>query len=324
MRTSSRRVFFKQISYGGAAVALSPALFTYCHGVNSKIENSFIDIDGILPVAFINDAANLILKKGDISVTTIEALTADIHQKIPGNNSRIAASMSFPEKSVLEFLGQIKKDWNTRNSKMDLEEKYSLSLGWIIYSNIQDCAGELYNKLIGKGYHYDEIRICQDTFILRQISNVPRDDNATCSQTELSELFQIMLPRTITRMHTFIPDKDNGAKWVIYMTNWRRANKDLMNKYAGAYINPDKDNIKKFVYQPGFYYESDKIIQLARNIRIGAQVSSEEISSTLISDPGNSLYAKSLVKGIQKAELVDQFFTGEMSFSDFSHQISAI
>ena len=56
----------------------------------------------------------------------------------------------------------------------------------------------------------------------------------------------------------------------------------------------------------------------------GVHVSAEEISSTLKSDSGNSLYAKSLVKGIKKAELIDQYFTGDLSFSDLSHQLAAI
>ena len=322
MKIWNRRDFFKQISYGSAAFALSPSILSGCQTGIIPENNNFIDLDGILPVAFINDAAGLILRNGNVSETTIEALSADINLNIPGNMSRIASSMCFPAEKILELLGHVKQEWIGRTPEMNLEHKYSLFLGWIIYSGFQADTGELYHNLINKGYHYDDIRICHDVFIFRQISNISTETGPLSSQQELAELFQIMLPRMVTRLHTFKPDTEDGKKWILDMTGWRKANKELMNKYAGAYVNPNKENIERFIHQPGFYAEGDKVIQQARKLMNGVHVSAEEISSTLKSDSENSLYAKSLVKGIKKAELIDQYFTGDLSFSDLSHQIA--
>ena len=324
MKIWNRRDFFRQISYGSAAVALSPSVFTSCQTGYPTDENNWIDLDGILPLAFINDAACLALKNNNISKTTVEALTADIHQNIPGNMSRIAAGISLPAEKIFKLLSQIKKEWMDRTPEMKLEHKYSLLLGWILYSDFQADTGELYHKLIGKGYHYDDIRICHDSYIFRQISNISPGNEPVCSEEELAELFQLMFPRMVTRLHTFMPDTEDGKKWILDMTEWRKANKDLMNKYARAYVHPEKDNIEKFVHQPGLYADDDKIIQITRILQNGAQVSPEEISSTLKSDSGNSLYAKCLVKGIKKAELTDLYFTGNLSHNDFTHQMTAM
>jgi len=324
MEIWNRRDFFRQMSYGSAAIALSPAILSACQTGNSAGISNCIDLDGILPVAFINDAAGLILKSNKISGPTVEALTADINLNIPGNMSRISASMPFTDKKIFELLEKIKQYWKDRTPEMKLEHKYSLLLGRILYSDFEANTGELYHQLIGKGYHYDDIRICHDAYILRQISNYSTRTDPRCTVEELSELFQLMLPRMITRLHTFMPDTEDGMKWILDMGQWRKANKDLMRKYAGACLHPEEDHIEKFVNQSGFYSEADKIIQLSRNLINGVQVSPEEISSTLKSDSGNSLYAKCLVKGIKKAELTDLYFTGNLSHGDFTYQMTAM
>ena len=248
----------------------------------------------------------LILMNRNISETTREALTADINLNISGNMSRIAAGLCLPEVKILDLLAKLKREWSDRDSDMKLEHKYSLFLGWIIYSGFRTVTGDLYHKLINKGYHYDDIRICHDAFMFRQISNISSLTDPFCSEQELAELFEIMLPRMITRLHTFMPDSDDGKQWVLDITKWRKTNKKLMSKYAGAYVNPSEENIQRLIYQPGFYAGDQQIIQIVRKLQNEVHVSAEEISSTLKSDSGNSLYAKSLVKGLKKAELIDE------------------
>ena len=320
----NRRDFLRQISYGSTAILISPSILSACQTGTVPGEKNSIDLDGIIPITFINDAAGLILMNGNISETTREALTADINLNISGNMSRIAAGLCLPEVKILDLLAKLKREWSDRDSDMKLEHKYSLFLGWIIYSGFRTVTGDLYHKLINKGYHYDDIRIFHDAFMFRQISNISSTTDPLCSVQELAELFQIMLPRMITRLHTFMPDSDDGKQWVLDITEWRKANKKLMSKYAAAYVNPSTENIERFILQPGFYAVDDQIIQIARKLHNGVHVSAEEISSTLKSDSGNSLYAKSLVRGLKKAELTDQYFTDKLSHSDFSNQIASI
>lgn len=324
MKIWNRRGFFRQMSYGSAAIVLSPAILSACQTGNPPDDNNYIDLEGILPVAFINDAAGLILTHNKISGATVDALTADINLDIPGNMSRIAEGLPFSDETIYELLRQIKHDWEERTPEMKLEHKYSLLLGRTIYSCFQNHLYKLYRELIAKGYHYDDIRICHDTYIMRQISNGSSGIDPLCSQEELAQLFQILLPRMITRLHTFNPDTEDPMKWILDMTEWRKANRDLMNKYAEAYVDPDMNLIEKFIHQPGLYAEADKIIQLTRKIQNGIHLPAEEISFTLKSDSGNSLYAKSLVKGIKIAEFTDQYFSGSLSHSDFINQIAVL
>jgi hypothetical protein len=232
--------------------------------------------------------------------------------------------MNLPDDKIFELLEQLKFGRYDRESDMEYGDRYSLLLGWIVFSGFLEETGKLYRRLIDKGHHYDDIRICHDAFIFREISD-NHDVGSSTSREEMSELLNIMLPRMVTRLHTLIPDSHDGMKWVVDMTKWRISNKALMDKYAAEMVSPNQDHVGKFITQPGFYEGHDKIIRLARDLQNGKNVSSSQISSAIESDPGNSIYASSLVKGIRKAILTDQYFShGEGEFSDFTRQLSRV
>ena len=321
MKNRTRREFFKQLTYSGVAAAFLPAILSSCRDPFLSSDKNCVDLDGILPITFIGDCADLILQLSSISEKGRTALRADINLNIPGNMSRLAPALLFQDETILELLNHTKHEWDSGTGDSTTEQKYALYMGWIIYSDFREATGKLYHRLIDNGYHYDDIRVCHDAFIIRQLSDNTGIDPGITPDI-LEEFLNLMLPRMITRLHTFKPDATDGKKWVNDMTGWRKANKDLIRKYAEEIIHPNQDYIDKFILKPGFYEPLDDIIQLARKIRKGVNVPENDILNTLKSDSGNSIYAKSLVNGIEKAKLTDLFTTGELGFSEFSHQIA--
>ena len=57
MKNWNRRDFFKQLTYGGAAIAFIPTTLVSCQQDLSAGDKNCIDLDGILPLSFINDCA---------------------------------------------------------------------------------------------------------------------------------------------------------------------------------------------------------------------------------------------------------------------------
>lgn len=57
-------------------------------------------------------------------------------------------------------------------------------------------------------------------------------------QVNITDL-EILLPRTITRWHTLIPDEQAGDEWVVAITKWRKKNLEYLEKLADTYNNKE-------------------------------------------------------------------------------------
>jgi hypothetical protein len=73
--------------------------------------------------------------------------------------------------------------------------------------------------------------------------------------------------------------------------------------------------VKKYnVYKP-----EDKLIKLVR--ANGSGLNAESINKLFLSDPGNSIYAKSLVKSYKNVIAADQFFQGKTDLADLRQNL---
>ena len=316
MKTLNRRVFFKNLTYGSILITFFPSLISACKQGLLKDNLNCIDFDGILPVTFINDCSLLLLESKILPEDLQKSLTANINLNLPGNLSRIAAAMYFSDEQILHMLKDLVQKWKERTPELKLEHKLSLYLGWFIYSSIQDGLGDLYHKLIDKGFHYNDIRICHDSYLMRQFVEKMPDENIPDPE-EILDLTNIMLPRMITRLHTLKPDPDDGTEWVNRMATWRRENYQVMTKFASAMVKPDQEQIDLFIVKPGFYNPEDPLISIVRNLQRGESLEKDRILSVVENSPGKSLYAKSLALGFKRVVLTGNYFTGELSFDEF-------
>ena len=87
-----------------------------------------------------------------------------------------------------------------------------------------------------------EMSIYQDTYLLKTLAGTKA---AQVAYEDLNQLLKVMLPRAITRVHTLIPDSQNGPEWVVRMGQWRKENNDLMEQYARIYTQPDPAKVKE-------------------------------------------------------------------------------
>ncbi len=305
-----RRIFFRQMGYGTAGLMVLPNLISSCTlNCNGNQENS-TGIEGIMPIAAIIDCSKILMASQALNGEFTNLITGDINRQIPGNLSRIGSCIPFEDDLMLNYFEHLKKAWDPA-SDVD-QKKASLLLGWLIFHPLQKAMSEVYGKLIDQGYHYDAITTYYDTFLFKQISG--QQGTVQLSESSAQNLFNTLATRMITRVHTMKPDYQDGPGWVVRMSDWRISNKEKMNQYGSLFIEDDQEKFNHFIKRYNVYNPEDRLIQLVRNEK--SSLNSESVDKLILSDPGNSIYTKSLVRGYKNVVAAEQFFQGKFSLGE--------
>lgn len=299
----SRRTFIKQILKGGSTLMFGPSI------LGSAILN-ISDLNqlkpaGILPVAAVEDSFDLSFTLKGLGNLTKIALAGDINLKIPGNKGRLAPSLEIGNKSLVAVLEKIKQAYQA--DKVPNFDKLSLILGVLCNNTLSQQLMPIYQE---NEDNLEELVIYQDTYLLRAIAG----KNADWVQREyLEKMLKELLPRTITRVHTLIPDSDKSMEWIVKMGKWRKENFQLMEKYARIYTQPNPKKEEEYIHELNFYNPSDLMIKNCRKIQKGENVSEREIKGG-IEDAlkEGSLYARVLASGVTRIELVDSYLQGKV------------
>lgn len=297
--SENRRKFLIQLSLGGSALVLAPALL---RAASLQTTNAaFAHLRGLLPVALVEDCFDLAFVLPELSTLTKTALAGDIDLKIPGNKGRLAPSLTLKMEALPEVLKKIKEP--AEEAKSIQADKLSFLLGILTNNALLDQLLPIYQQ------HPNDLRemsIYQDTYLLKTLAG---DDATQVKYEDLNQLLKVLLPRAITRVHTLIPDTQNGPNWVVRMGKWRKENNDLMEQYARIYTQPESAKEKKYVRDVNLYDARDPIIQLARKTQNGERVDEEALNRCTDEARGGagSRYAQALATGIHRIRTVDQF-----------------
>jgi len=301
-----RRDFFNSLGLGSAGLMLGSTWLTSCSLGENNENGSAICIGGILPIAYSIDCSRLLLDSGGLDTPYASLLEGDINLRIPGNLSRLGSSVPFGDAPMSEYLAELKAEWNPGEPAAMM--KASLAMGWIMVQPLRKSMSQVYKKLISQGYHYDTINQYYDVFMLRQFSGAP--DASSSSANDVEHFFRALVPRMITRLHTLKPDYQDGPGWVVRMSEWRKENLDLAESYAEMYVQDDEVLNKHLIDRYNVYDPSDKLIRILRENNAGSA------KKTFLSDPGNSVYAKSLVKGYTNAQALTDYLAGNSGLED--------
>ena len=257
---------------------------------------------------------------GLVTKQTAQLIAADINYPLPANLSRMGLIVKADEAQVEDLLKKVTPDWkkvseqiagnlelqNDKNSdprkhQVIVEKKISLLLGWYMATGIREELHSIQAKAAESGSNLPtEMSIYHDMHVLKQIAG--KNERASVADVQL--LFHGIQPRMIGRTHTLTPDYDDGIEWTVRITDWRNDTKILMEKYAQAYVNPDKNKIEHYITKPNFYNPDDKLIQLARWVHDGKYI--KRIKNIDDIKGYHSLYTRSLAKGILALQKADQ------------------
>ena len=296
--SGTRRKFFTQLSLGGSALVMAPTLLRAAslHPTNA---NSFV-LRGLLPVALVEDCFDLAFVLPDLSNLTKMALAGDIDLKIPGNKGRLAPSLLLKMETLPDVLKKIKEP--AEEAKSIQADKLSFLLGILVNNALHDQLQPVYQQYPNDT---EELSIYQDTYLLRTLAGT---EAVRIKYEDLNQLLNVLLPRTVTRVHTLIPGED-GPDWVVRMGRWRKENQERMEQYARIYTQPDPAKEKKYVRDARLFAADDPIIQLARKTQNGERVEAKELNRSTETAMGGqgSRYCRAVATGIHRIRTVDKF-----------------
>lgn len=309
-----RRNFFKYLSYGSTGTLLAPTLLGGCSLSGDTQSDHALSFNGIMPIAGAIDCSRLLLASGVLREPYRQLIRGTINLPLPGNLSRLGSSIPFDDQVILECFENLSKDWNPEE---DFQlKKASLLFGWLMFRPMRKSMSEVYRKLVNQGYHYDTITYFYDAYILNQISEA---ETAEMDLNSLKELLNTLPARMITRVHTLKPDYLDGPGWVNEMTTWRVQNKEHLNQYAEWMVGKDDEMHERLIKRYNVYQKEDSLIQFVRNLQ--GTVDRESVEKLILSDPGNSIYARSLISGYQNVLNAQEYLDGNSGIGPLTQQL---
>jgi len=94
------------------------------------------------------------------------------------------------------------------------------------------------------------------------------------------------------------------------MSEWRKENVEAMQRVAGQYATDDQEMYNRFIKRYNVYREDDRLVELVRNMT--KPEDPESVRKLILSDPGSSLYTKSMVKGYENILAAQDYFGGSL------------
>ena len=141
------------------------------------------------------------------------------------------------------------------------------------------------------------------------------------SAEEVAALFQEIGPRTLIRFHTLKPDDDDAMGWLLRLRDWRRAHAERLQRYANAFARPDRQALRRYVEQPGFYDAEDPISRLARDLRSTDAPGSVDVQAARAGDNG-SLYGRALTRAVGDLLAASAYLAGDLDDRGLEQQLA--
>lgn len=300
---TNRRTFIKQGLAAGTGLALFPYFTSF---KNNKALPGRYHPDGLVPFAIMDDVSGCIQDHGSMDTLIKEALKINLYHEIPANFSRMG--LAFPPKPpvIKKYVQEITQNRVLIKKDEFHAKKLAFTLGWLITYAIDTTFARVCTPIAkDEPENYAEMQLYQDAYLINHLSdNKPKNSDVE----NLTSLFMAMFPRMIGRIHTLKPDVDDGNNWVLRMTEYRKENKQTLERLANIIDSPDEQKQIKYVFQLPLY-KPKEINPLKRGIKAG--------NSNRSLPKQDSLYGKAISKAYEYLLAFDGYFKGKNEFEVF-------
>ncbi len=305
----NRRRFIKQSALGSAGVVLGASMLGSKNMFAAAAANFKSGVGGLVPVAVIEDTNLLLLRTAKFKGDSEYALTSDLHTRpaAPGNKGRLASLLPVQDKKLMDLLKTIKQNKSLKNRV----EKIAIANGWICNNATYKHLSPVYGDNPSPETIMD-VQAYHDAQLLIELSGIQMTGDV--KEEYLAALFNEILPRASTRVHTFIPAED-GHDWVNRMTDWRVMNKNYRDELAKIMVHPEMSKKENYVNGPDFYNPSDAVIMYCRNLQNAKNVKIDKIEKAVDDASNKSLYARILGESFKNILAANEFLNGNMSGS---------
>lgn len=299
---------------------------------------------GLAGMAATADGLRLLRHSGaPVAPALRESLGADVNLPLAGNMALLGGMMPASVDQLCDLVGRLRTRWPERQGAQEeeggeeeafLPETLALAAGWVLHRAAHAKLKAVHDAAADP----DEARLYHDAALLRAWSgHAPgAAPEAEVPAEEVATLLRLVVPRTLIRFHTLVPDYDDGAGWVTRLAAWRDHHADWSQRLAAAYAQPDPAKLERYVAAPNFYDPADPIIEQAALLReaptveVGGaeegeegEVKEEARTVEVPSAPGGSLYAQALRQGLDGLMAISAYLEGEASKADLRERIAS-
>ena len=293
-----RRDFIINSILTGAGLTFLPSFGSL---TNFESAAKTLDFSGIVPASIIYDVARIANSSKSIQEEVVKSLQATIHQDRNANYCLIASAIPVNNEAILKFSKALKGN----NLKDDFYyKKLAFTTGWIIMKCKNDVYSTIYNSLTDNN-SIQEMNLYQSAHLIKMIMLDNDYDNS-----DLEELLNVFLPRTLGRMHTLKPDIDDGKNWLQRMANYRDINKSNLSLLSRTITEPNQQKVQQYINSSNFY-NHDELSELKKS------VANDEIFDY----KAKSLYAKIISSSIQNLHSLSGFFSGSITEENFKSKL---
>ncbi len=310
----NRRSFIKQSSIGGTGLLFGSSLLSSASDLFSRVSQARV-IGGLVPVSVIEDTGLLLIRSGNFSGDVEYAIASDLHTKPapPGNKGRLASVLPANDSRLISLFTKIRDNKELPNRTA----KIAIAFGWICHNAVAKSLQNLYNLNVSEE-ETKEMQTYLDAQLIKEISflNIAPE----LKEEHIASLFNEILPRAITRIHTLTPAAD-GPEWVNRMSEWRINNKIYFGDLARIIINPDSFKKEKYIDKPNFYSSTDSIISCCRSLQSASNVKPEKIKTAAAEAATGSLYAKALGESYNNILAANQYLNGNLNERELENKL---
>ncbi len=267
---------------------------------------------------FLGEDLVRLLQLVDMPQDSRDALTINLDYFQLGKAWQIAT------KELMEVMTGIREIWQDESQKDKAQTQFALCCGQI--------AHRTFTKTLGHQNENDlpEAAIYQDVYLLKMLQNADphkRNLDPGAAITEISienvqEIFHLVQQRNLIRMHTIRPEFSDIDTWLVeFISYYEQMQKDNLT-YAAVYCKPDAVKLKSFVYEPGFYRESDRPVQATRNLQLSRMGNIHQQAKGLLDAKPESIYGKALQAGLLQIMACSNYVMESISKKELTRVIS--
>ncbi len=306
----------------GALLASSMMLpnFGYTQKQNGKEDLPLMAHNYLTPFLLMDCVSRLGQGSGFIQASLKHCISPDIRFIVPGNTFRLGGLAPFSRQEIMASLEDFKATWSSGAQDQAKSQQLALLAGSL-------CHGAMLDELKRADHFQDkspsgnlEHRIYQDGKVIREYLTTGKEMGPE-AEKELHGLFREIIPRTLIRFHTVMPDDEDAPGWVRNTAKWRNQTDLYFGELATAIANPDEGKLEKYIKGPSFFRGSEPIVQRVSYFAKISELSSKEADRLISASVDGSVFGKALAKGYQMLKDLNGYLSGEQSMESWQAKI---
>lgn len=261
------------------------------------------------PFFLLEKAASLAVGSDFIGTDIQYVLHQDVDHLRPGNAFYMGIGMPFEKNQMIDALVKLKGKTAQGNVKGEEAQRLSVLMGGIAYRSLMAELGKADKDYSQIGVSDAEKCLYHDATLVTTFLSKGKAMSSK-NAADMASLFREMVPRTLIRFHTIMPDEEMGPDWVLRMQEWRERTDDYYDRLAMAIAAPEKEKYEKIINSPGFMKEPESILNRVATFNRIPWINKEEASQ--LREQASSIAGKALASSYNAIIAINDYWQNSM------------